>query len=418
MAYFWKGVQKVMTKKLIICILICLASIFLMSHNTSAYSQHVLFRDSANGNTIVDGQTQYENYFGTYSADFNFYNEQVKTVNGNTDDVYTCESYKRSFGYATSICVADKISFQYLDFFGGNEKPANGSFLLPKGDYTIEVSQQNQFFDWTTNDNSKYFFNILKGKNLANTDDLHAIESAGISFSGNYDMFEKITLQNYYCAGSNCFFRFLFRVNEDKTISFSLTDVLSLTMNLTSFQEGNNIYYLYNDFVSAVPFGNSVYNKTIENHPLVELSSYDYGSVPDTEPTNPDMTLNDLNNSLNDINNTLKDQYEQEKQGANSAVDDSKNSSNSSSSDVTNNSSTQSLLSVITGFFGAITSAKPSSCVLTGKINDYLTPSFDFCQLDPPPALTALLSIPVAIAIFFFSKHMLNKIISLIRSFQ
>lgn len=136
--------------------------------------------------------------------------------------------------------------------------------------------------------------------------------------------------------------------------------------------------------------------------------------------TNPDYT-----GSINSIENTLKEQHEQqqqqqeqEKQDTNQAIDDSKNSSNSSSSDVQNDSSTQSLLSVITGFFGAITSASPSSCVLTGQINEYLTPSFDFCQLDPPPALTALLSIPVAIALFFFAKHMLNKIVALIRSFQ
>lgn len=126
-------------------------------------------------------------------------------------------------------------------------------------------------------------------------------------------------------------------------------------------------------------------------------------------------------NSINSINDTLKQQQQQEaqdRQDTNTAIDDSKNTSNSSSSDVQNNSSTQSLLSVITGFFGAITSASPSSCVLSGQINEYLTPSFDLCQLDPPPALTALLSIPVAIALFFFAKHMLNKIIALIRSFQ
>lgn len=145
----------------------------------------------------------------------------------------------------------------------------------------------------------------------------------------------------------------------------------------------------------------------------------------EVNPSNYTGSINDVNNSVNSINNTLKEQQqqqqqqqEQEKQDTNQAIDDSKNSSNSSSSDVQNNSSTQSLLSVITGFFGAITSASPSSCVLTGQINEYLTPSFDLCQLDPPPALTALLSIPVAIALFFFAKHMLNKIVALIRSFQ
>ena len=76
-------------------------------------------------------------------------------------------------------------------------------------------------------------------------------------------------------------------------------------MNLTNFQDGNNIYYLYNSFVSAVPFGNSVYNNTVSNHPLVELASYEYGSVPDTEPTNPDMTLGDINNSITNINNSI-----------------------------------------------------------------------------------------------------------------
>nr|CRY95295.1 hypothetical protein [uncultured prokaryote] len=286
-------------------ILLAVLGVVVFAGDTSAFSQHILFRDSANGNTVVDGQTQYENYFGTSSADYNFYNDQVKSVFDLENDTYICESYKRAIGYATRICVADGFTFTYLDFFGGIEKPANDSFVLPKGDYTIEVSQQNQFFDWTTNNNEKYFFNILKGKNLANSEDLHAIESAGIISNGNYSIFEKITLQNYYCAETNCFFRFLFRVNEDKTIPASSTSVLNLTMNLTSFQEANNIYYLYNSFVSAVPFGNSVYNNTVTNNPLVELASYEYGSVPDTEPTNPDMTLGDINNSINDINNSL-----------------------------------------------------------------------------------------------------------------
>lgn len=285
--------------------LLAILGVVVFAGNTSAYSQHILFRDSANGNTIVDGQTQYENYYGSYSDTFNFYNKQVKSVYGNEDEVYTCESYLRGDGnYATRICVADGFTFTTTDFFGGSEQLSGSTFLLPKGDYTIEVSQQNQFFDWTTNNNPKYFFNILKGKNLANTDDLHSIESAGIISNGNYSMFEKITLQNYYCTETNCFFRFLFRVNEDKTISLG-SNVLSLSMNLTSFQEGNNIYYLYNDFVSAVPFGNSVYNNTVSNHPLVELSSYEYGSVPDVEPTNPDMTLGDINNSITNINNSI-----------------------------------------------------------------------------------------------------------------
>ncbi len=286
-------------------VLLAFLGVVVFANNTSAYSQHILFRDSANGNTVVDGQTQYENYFGTSSANYSFYNEQVKSVFELENDTYICESYKRPVGYATRICVADGFTFTYLDFFGGIEKPANDSFVLPKGDYTVEVSQQNQFFDWTTNNNEKYFFNILKGKNLASSDDLHAIESAGIIYSGNYSIFEKITLQNYYCTETNCFFRFLFRVNEDKTIPSSSTSVLNLTMDLTSFQESNNIYYLYNSFVSAVPFGNSVYNNTVTNNPLVELASYEYGSVPDTEPTNPDMTLGDINNSINDINNSI-----------------------------------------------------------------------------------------------------------------
>lgn len=157
-----------------------------------------------------------------------------------------------------------------------------------------------------------------------------------------------------------------------------------------------------------------------------QVTSATFYRVNSAGATNQDI-INAINNKSsgtseatinNAINNALNSQNEQEKQDTNQAIDDSKNSSNSSSSDIQNNGATQSLLSVVTGFFGAITSASPSSCVLTGQINEYLTPSFDLCQLDPPPALTALLSIPVAIALFFFAKHMLNKIVSLIRSFQ
>lgn len=154
-----------------------------------------------------------------------------------------------------------------------------------------------------------------------------------------------------------------------------------------------------------------------------QVTSVTFYRVNAADATNQQIinSINSQSSSINSIKDTIinqQNQDNQDRQDTQTTIEDSKNTSNSSSSDVQNNSSTQSLLSVITGFFGAITSASPSSCVLTGQINEYLTPSFDLCQLDPPPALTALLSIPVAIALFFFAKHMLNKIVALIRSFQ
>lgn len=129
--------------------------------------------------------------------------------------------------------------------------------------------------------------------------------------------------------------------------------------------------------------------------------------------------LKDTSASVDDIKNQLKedsDKHDQEINDQQNAVDDSKNSSNESQSDV--NNSTSSLIDVLTQIIGAFTSASASSCVITMSYEGRFSQPVDLCSLDPPLAITSLLSIVVVFILFKFASSIINKIVSLIRSFQ
>lgn len=129
--------------------------------------------------------------------------------------------------------------------------------------------------------------------------------------------------------------------------------------------------------------------------------------------------LKDTTASVDDIKNQLKedsDKHDQEINDQQNAVDDSKNSSNESQSDV--NNSTSSLIDVLTQIIGAFTSASASSCVITMSYEGRFSQPVDLCSLDPPLAITSLLSIVVVFILFKFASSIINKIVSLIRSFQ
>lgn len=103
----------------------------------------------------------------------------------------------------------------------------------------------------------------------------------------------------------------------------------------------------------------------------------------------------------------------------NNAIDESEDAGDSSSSSAEGASA--SLLSAITGFFGVITSASPSNCVINAPLNTYFGNqrlNVDLCSLDLPPQIGALTSI-IAIGIIIpFAIHMFKKFINLFRSFQ
>lgn len=129
--------------------------------------------------------------------------------------------------------------------------------------------------------------------------------------------------------------------------------------------------------------------------------------------------LKDTSASVDSIKDQIQqdsDKHDQEINDQQNAVDDSKNSSNESQSDV--NNSTSSLIDVLTQIIGAFTSASASSCVITMSYDGRFNQPVDLCALDPPLAITSLLSIVVVFILFKFASSIVNKIVSLIRSFQ
>lgn len=343
MAYFWKGIQAYMIKRILFCILTCFASFFLMSHNVSAIE---LSKD-------------------------------VNLVQGNF------QSNILPLSWDSSQAPSCSISSTWQTWIGCDS--GNEVFLKQ-----FQLSIPNRTYstgEWIV---IPIYLNVTAGSLSSH------INFYGLQYTGNkpVDLVD-VQLENLTSNSSR---------------------ILIYMRSYGSFTDSNLTFSGRNGASALIfPGQNAPWQARIGITTVFAESN----------PSNYTGSINDVKNSVNSINDTLKQQQqqqqqqqEQDKQDTNQAIDDSKNTSNSSSSDVQSNSSTQSLLSVVTGFFGAITSASPTSCVLTGQINEYLTPSFDLCQLDPPPALTALLSIPVAIALFFFAKHMLNKIVALIRSFQ
>lgn len=129
--------------------------------------------------------------------------------------------------------------------------------------------------------------------------------------------------------------------------------------------------------------------------------------------------LKDTTASVDNIKQQLQedsDKHDQEINDQQNAVDDSKNSSNESQSDV--NNSTSSLIDVLTQIIGAFTSASASTCIITMSYDGRFNQPVDLCALDPPIAITSLLSIVVVFILFKFASSIVNKIVSLIRSFQ
>lgn len=324
-----------MIKKILYCIFTCLASFFLMSHNTFALSPDA----------------------GTVNVYWSF------------ETVMTYCSKDKQWKSASCILAQDtSVGVNHIKFAPQVTK------VIEAGEYWVEA-----YISFTSAATNQAPI-ITQAPTSSNSGTIASFESVSSTTRGS------TTVRIY---------RVLIKWNSGTTISTSKPIQINSANNWVStggYQVTSVTFYRVN------PGGAT--NQDIIN------------AINNKSSGTSETTIN------NAINNALNSQEEQEKHDTNQAIDDSKNTSNSSSSDVQNNSSTQSFLSVVTGFFGAITSAAPTSCVLTGQINEYLTPSFDLCQLDPPPALTALLSIPVAIALFFFAKHMLNKIVALIRSFQ
>lgn len=103
-------------------------------------------------------------------------------------------------------------------------------------------------------------------------------------------------------------------------------------------------------------------------------------------------------------------------------IENQKNDSNTTTSDAENstNQATASLIDTMTSVIGAITGANArSSCVLSGKLNNAMTENFsvDLCGIEPPPALIAILNIPMCLVIFGLCRSLYHRLTNEIEGF-
>lgn len=108
---------------------------------------------------------------------------------------------------------------------------------------------------------------------------------------------------------------------------------------------------------------------------------------------------------------------DQQKQEGEKAQQEGQTSTDNAQSSIDN--STVSLLSALTGFVGVLTSINPSSCSLSGNIGTggLNLGQLDFCKDKPPAFVTAIGSLVAIVLIIPLIIWMVNKIISMFRSF-
>lgn len=144
--------------------------------------------------------------------------------------------------------------------------------------------------------------------------------------------------------------------------------------------------------------------------------------------------LNTLNSNLVNINNNLNDikvnyldviiekmddqtdQQEQEKQESQQQGEQSQTNSNQAGGDVQQN--TTSVLNVITGFFSAFTSARPTNCNMDWGLEDYGFGVIDMCQNPIPQEFQVILSIVSLLFVVPMILWLFSSIINAFKEFQ
>lgn len=121
-------------------------------------------------------------------------------------------------------------------------------------------------------------------------------------------------------------------------------------------------------------------------------------------------SINNIDNSVQNIeNNFEQQQQDQQQQGS-----DSQDNSNQAGQDV--EQSTTNLLSFITGFFGAFTSATATSCVTDWGIEGFR--HFDFCATEIPVQLRVVFTIVSAVVFIPMVWFLINSILKAFKEFQ
>jgi hypothetical protein len=135
------------------------------------------------------------------------------------------------------------------------------------------------------------------------------------------------------------------------------------------------------------------------------------------------VSLHDIYNSLNSsdgIKGAIEDQTQQQQEYHDEAVDASNDAGDVSDSQGQQaESSGTTLLAAFTSFVSAVTSASPTSCVISGDlgIGGFSTGNLDLCAFSPPPVLQVVSSLILIGALVPISIFTARKMINLFRSF-
>lgn len=164
----------------------------------------------------------------------------------------------------------------------------------------------------------------------------------------------------------------------------------------------------------------------------VDIQSIGFITLTD-EPTRNQ--INEIKNNLNTTNgnleiireniktiieNSQKTAEKDDQDRTNIETQQTDTNETTSDAEKSTNQATSSLIDTMTSVIGAITGASArSSCVLSGKLNDAMGENFsvDFCALDPPPALIAILNIPMALVIFGLCRSLYCRLTNEIEGF-
>lgn len=141
--------------------------------------------------------------------------------------------------------------------------------------------------------------------------------------------------------------------------------------------------------------------------------SQDYSGALNTINNN----INSINSGLNNVKDAIDNQNEEEKQEVQDATHDAQDGADDAQAD--SEAATSSLLSVITGFFGAMANLNPTNCKFDSHL-PFLSGNgeIDLCTV-PAPAVVQTIGSLILIGLMVpFAIHMYNRFISITGSFQ
>lgn len=169
------------------------------------------------------------------------------------------------------------------------------------------------------------------------------------------------------------------------------------TYNIIGYLNGKGRYFCMGASTGSVPL---LYSSTLRRNTDVVLVRSSVSFYPDTDKAAE----------------AIKQQGEEEKNNTNAQVGAGNSASDKSSSDASQQG--QTLLAAFQSFVGALTSARPSNCVINMDMGNLDLGNVNVCSISPPPAFQIISSIVLIGFCVPLSVATAKKLISLFRSFQ